>query len=580
MNDTQLETLVNSVDPERFDYGYQISQLVDLLEQTDTATLLERTGIGITLRDHSHRFGFPNRNIGIRPRGLQYLYGIMSTLPPGGDPTITYREIGEQFAKVRDAYLLSKALPYVQSEKVSYDEYRLELGLVERELDTGRFAEMKQPRRLAAASYSRFDEEMSEVYGFTIDEAIRFSEHLEDSLQANSQPLSMAVAHFFQANPNTVNTIFTQDATEQMLPGEVKLLAEDELFFEGLNLVDQVHDHIGDVSKSLWLDIGSLLSELPESMARDSFVSYLHELSVEVGEPDRSLNPDFRNISEPNPIHASPLLEIDGRYFISTLDNLNRCLAETFYYGLRSALTKQGRKKEFDNRWGEYAEDWVRVQLQDIASSTRLLSNVEYKYQGRKYESDFVLLGDDKLLVIEVKTKKLPVATRGGNLNSLSGDVEEGIGEAYDQARRFLRAVLETDSLDVAAVEGEYIINRSEFDLFQPMIVLRDSYDHLATLDYSTVLDLDDSHPYVVDFYSLERILEYLPDQETFIDYITSRREEQRRGNWFSNDELDYLGRFMKFDSRLPGHDSDSLRQLEDYSQVLDELSEHTYGTQ
>lgn len=579
MTDTQLETLVRSVDPERFDYDYQIDQLVELLKLADTATLLERTGIGITLRDHSHRFGFPNRNIGIRPRGLQYLYGIMSTLSSTGDSTVTYKEVGEQFAKVRDAYLLSKALPYV-GEEISYDKYRLELGLVERELDTGRFAELKQPRRLAAASYSGFDEEMAEVYGFTIDEAIRFSEHLEESLQANSQPLSMAVAHFFQANPNTVDTIFTQDATEQILPGEVKLLAEDDLFLEGLDLVDRVHDHLGDVSNLLWLEIGSLIRELPESMERESFVSYLHELSVEVGEPDRSLNPDFRKISEPNPIHASPLLEMDGRYFISTIDNLDRCLAETFYYGLRSALTKQGRKKDFDNRWGEYAEDWVRDQLQDIATSSRLLSNVNYNYRGKQYESDFVLLGDDKLLVIEVKTKKLPVATRDGNLNPLSGDVEEGIGEAYEQARRFLRAVLRTDNLDVEAIEGEYTINRSEFDLFQPMIVLRDSYDHLATLDYSTVLDLDDSHPYVVDFYPLERILECLPNQETFIEYVTARREEQRQGNWFSNDELDYLGRFMKCNSRFPGHNDNSLRRLKDYSQVLDELSKRTYGTQ
>ncbi len=579
MNDTQLEALVRSVDPERFDYEYQLDQLVELLNLADTETLLERTGLGISLRGHSHRFGFPNRNIGIRPRGLQYLYGIMSTLSPTGDSNVTYREVGEQFAKVRDAYLLSKVLPYVH-EEISFDEYRLELGLVERELDTGRFAELKQPRRLAAASYSRFDEEMTEVYGFTIDEAILFSEHLEESLQANSQPLSMGIAHFFQANPNAIDTIFTEDATEQMLPGEVRLLAEDDLFLEGLDLVDQVHDHLGDMSNFLWIDIGSLIRELPESMERDSLVSYLHEFSVEVGESDRSLNPDFRKISEPNPIHASPLLEIDGRYFISTIDNLDRCLAETFYYGLRSALTKRGRKKEFDNRWGEYAEDWVRNQLQDIASSTRLLSNVEYKYQGKKYESDFVLLGDDKLLVIEVKTKKLPVATRDGNLNSLSGDVEEGIGEAYDQARRFLRAVLQNNSLDVEAVEGEYTIHRSEFDLFQPMIVLRDSYDHLATLDYSTVLDLDDSHPYVVDFYSLERVIDYLPNQETFIEYVTARREEQRQGNWFSNDELDYLGRFMKCNSRFSGHSGNSLRRLKDYSQVLDELSKRTYRTQ
>lgn len=576
-HEAALRETIETVDPERFDYETQLESLVDLLEQADAKALLERTAIGVLLRDHAHQHNLPNRRFGLRPRGLQYLYGLLSTQPPTGDATVPFRDVGIQFARVRDAYLLSKATQYLYAETGSFDEYRAELGLVERELDTGRFAEPGQPRDLAQASYAGFDGEMVDAYGFTIPEAVDFATFLQETLQANAQPLAMAVAQFFAEHREAAETMMTQDATEQKLPGGVNLLAEDQLFRDGLDIVDEIYDELGGLDQ-IWLDSGSLVRSLPDDHDPSRFVSFLRELSIEVGVPDRSRNPEFRGIDELNPVHASPLLEIGGRYFLTTGDNLERCLAETFYYGLRSAMTRIGRQDEFDQRWGQAAEDWVHTQLRTIADPDRLLSNVTYRYQGTEYESDFVLLGDDSLLVLEVKTKKLPVNTRTGDLNILQSDVDAGIGTAYEQAARFIRAVLGNETLQVDAAEGEYAIDRERFDLFQPVVVLRDSYDHLATLDYQTVLELEDMHPYVVDFYALERIIELLPDQDTFITYVTERRQEQRAQQWFSNDEIDYLGRFMANNNRIPGHGGDTLRRLKDYSGVLDDLAAQVYG--
>lgn len=573
-----LRDTIEAVDPEYVDYEAQLRSLIDLLERADTKALLERTAIGVFLRDNAHQYNLPNRRIGPRSRGLQYLYGLLSTLPADGDPTVSYRDVGVQFARVRDAYLLSKAIRYLHSDDMSFDEYRVELGLVERELDTGRFAEVGQPRQLAAASYTEFDEEMVEHYGFTISEALDYATHVRDTLKENAQLLGRGVAQFLTEHPAAIETLATQDATEQKLPGDVQLLAEDDLFREGLTLVDEMYEQFGGALDTLWLDSGSLVRNLPESADRAPFVSFLHELSIEVGSAARSQNAEFRTINEFNPIHASPLLEIEGRYFISMLDMLDRCLAETFYYGLRSGMTRDGRQKEFDQRWGKAAEERVGTHLEKIADPSRLLSTVTYYVDGTRFESDFVLLGEESLLVLEVKTKKLPVNTREGDVTAVTEDVDEGLGCAYDQATRFIRAVLNAETLTVDAAEGEYVIDHEDFDLFQPVIVLRDPHDHIATLDYQTVLDVESAHPYVVDFYSLKRITDHLPDQATFIDYVTARRQEQLQRQWFSNDELDYLGRFMANNDRIPGHGGDTLRRLRDYSQALDDLAARAYG--
>jgi len=76
----------------------------------------------------------------------------------------------------------------------------------------------------------------------------------------------------------------------------------------------------------------------------------------------------------------------------------------------------------------------------------------------------------------------------------------------------------------------------------------------------------------------LERTVKLVLDQQTFIEYVTERRREQCEQQWFSNDEVEYLGRFIDNNYQMLGHGSDTLRRLMHHSGVLEDLAEQGYG--
>ncbi|QGA81405.1 hypothetical protein [Halomicrobium sp. LC1Hm] len=575
--------MVSRFTEEELDIDKQLSELDRLVQCSDPESILQRIALGIYLSGHISTLPVADDGIGIGPDLANFVIGKVIASDEYGQKEPSYKEIAQAAVKVEQAYVFENTKD-LDPEDLSDDEIselQLQTILRMREVGSSRFMYHAQIWEGARRAYRPHNEQLKELNGFTIDEAIDFANFfmevvgivLNDVIATGS---NMGIEDVFSETDSVQSQL--QEFQET---GKLSKRHQSPDLIEDSENIEELYGDWESKLSHLWVDEQLLINQLPENCSKSSFNSFLSRMSRNLYDYER----EFVGIDDFNPVHKFPIVERESQYLIPHTLTLQRSILDTFFYDLISmdgygdASGESGEK--FGDKWGDYIENWSYDSLSMLFPDSDVYLNPKYKTDGGNWEeaTDILVLHRDYLLLFECKSKKLELESRSGSISTAKDDLKKGIGKGTKQASRFLdiidsrdevRLRTEDDRDDDLLIRGEDI--KSEFI----NIVLGEQYDTVGTTMYRDILDLYKT-PYVVSVYDLQ-IMADLLEPMRFIGYVSQRINFGGGDKVRAMDEIDILGLFVNSGYELPDLDENEAIQILDYSRDVAERLNFKYG--
>lgn len=457
---------------------------------------------------------------GIPPRLVEYGVGITIQNNVDTSSTQSFKNITDHLLAVMNWYFRAQSMVTPLDDYEKKGKYKAAHNLLFRQLATRRFVEGRQYLEKAYRAYKPFDTKLEDILGFNIEDAIYYQYGIVD---------------------------LTKDYG--VTAGKKQLRYTDSLL--------ETNDEILQIAEDyLWIKEETLFDYCDSS---NRFKNFLDRMSERPGNFD-----DFWYPSDVNPLQIHPLVKHKNEYLLPLPGALPYAIGNTFYYD----LIDTDISGEFGDTLGNYLEEWTVDCFEKIFPNDEIFSNVRYQLTGGTGETDAVIIHDTTFNAIECKTKKLTAETRKGEfggLNVIEEDVEKSIGKGFSQADELVKGIKNGSITELSPKESETIqVSGKDFDTYNRIIVLGESFGPIATRGFARILDID-STPYVVDIFDLQIITHVLEKVEHFLRYIEGRiKQIETQTNrsvfdWqtdiYSPDEIDYLAYFkhrgMKFKSVL-----------------------------
>lgn len=531
-----LSEFFSSVEPkdiDRPDVEELTDELLALLSESDTkelvVSLMENYIGSAMIADDPD---FQGDTVGIPPKMIEYLLGLVSTMNISSSSELEYDEIQEKSEELIFAYLY-RDIPSSPEDLSETESTKLTLKhqLLGRELASGRFVYADQYLEAAERAYSPHDQIFKRELGFTIGDAIRFSRELIEIFSKRVKRMMEEMAEFSEKariGHGQLLLYFEEHSEDEEA---LSNYWESEQFRESQEMVGKAYEKYLTKRRELWISEGELSSHFQSK----EFECFLNRMTTTIGEQK-----DFRYPYQHNPIHEGPILEADGEYIIPHFKAFYRAIAETFYYDLRNI-----DDYEFSNEWGEYVEEWAFESIQKLFPDSKVLLNPKYQIEGKAGESDIVVFHENHCLVVECKTQGLNLPTRRGDYKETRDNVMRGIGNARDQASKLIEGV-KNNKVREFQVSGDRVeISPDEYEEFESMVVLREQYDWIATTEYNQITDFENDIPYVLSVYDLQVIAECFDSPDDFLHFVSKRTELLENQTLASPDELDYVGAYL-----------------------------------
>ncbi|USZ67162.1 hypothetical protein NGM10_10510 [Halorussus salilacus] len=526
----------SSVEPTDID-GPNVEELIDellaLLSESDTkklvVSLMENYVGSAMISDDPD---FQGDTVGIPPKMIEYLLGLISTTDVSSNGEIEYEEIQDKSEELIFAYLFrdfpSSPKDLSETERT---KQTLKHQLLGRELASGRFVYAGQYLEAAKRAYSPHNRIFQQELGFTIDDAIRFSRELIKIFSMRVKSMMEQMAEFSKKARigHGQFLLFLEEHGED--EEAISNYWNSEQFRESQEIVGRSYEKYLARRRELWISE----EKLSEHFQSEEFDCFLNRMTTTIG-----AQKDFRYPYKHNPIHESPILETDGEYIIPHFKAFYRAIAETFYYDLRNI-----DDYEFGNEWGEYVEEWAYESIQRLFPESEVLLNPKYEINGEDGESDIVVFHKNKCLVIECKTQGLTLPTRAGDYEETRKNVMRGIGNARDQATKLIEGIKNNTVTEFQVSGEETRISPGKYDEFESMVILREQYDWIATTEYNRITDFEDNIPYVLSVYDLQVISECFKSPDDFFQFVSKRVRLLEGQTLASPDELDYVGAYL-----------------------------------
>ena len=248
-----------------------------------------------------------------------------------------------------------------------------------------------------------------------------------------------------------------------------------------------------------------------------------------------------------NPIWCKPFVKVDDTHFVLPIPGL---LFHSCFDMIELLLSNYPKLKEkYERCRAEYLEESIEREFRKGFPDAQILRGVIWHddTDGKKYESDLLILLDSYAIAIEAKSGKITNPSRRGAPERLKKDIEKLIVEPSIQACRFSRY------LDRHSGQKITIYDKSDNEIILDLTQMRASLTFSITLDlfgslgtnlvelYNAgfIRDKDDLSP-CMTIADLEIITDLLITSCEKIHYF-SRRYEMEKHAKFIADELDLL---------------------------------------
>ena len=565
-------------DEEELDIEKQIEKLRKCVENRNRRELLEKITIGTYLTGNASALEIRDDMVGLPPALAEFVIGHIIVANNIDDRNPSYKMLARAANRVGEAYQFSQVLEGDPDEWTDEEKYRhdVESALVLREIAAGRHYFWEQPIEAARRAYQPHDQAMRDHFGFTIDEAISFQRYVEEVLHVAFQK-AMEPVH--DADIDLYSDMDSLDAFQEFMKDKGRPPRFSELpdHKEDVERIEQIHELMGDRTAYLWVSESSLRNCLPEDKDEDKFRTFLNRFSVELGEWEHPMGPDFWSIDDLNPLHLHPYIRCEGQILLPYVAVPRRALMTTFYYDL---IQIDSYKGEFGNHWGKYIEDWAYDSLLTLFSEEDILLNPVYETDnGVTNEfTDIAVNTGEAIFLIECKAAKLNIDTRSGDFRALKRDLEDGVGKATAQIEECLSTLRSAeDDFEIEDNGQSWGINAEDYQNIIPVVVLGEQYDAISTNFYDIATDDVPFTPYVVNVMNIDIICEALTRSDYFTQYVADRINQVRNNEFLSADEVDYLGLFIDGKVGFPEL-PEQRTQLRDFSHQVRRAIDDKYG--
>jgi len=572
--------LLDQFSEEDLDVDQQITNLEELIRDSNPIVILEKISIGMNLSAHLSSLDIPDDGLGLGPDLSNFVIGKVFSSSEYGDNEPSYADIALAASKVEQAYCFSD-LAELDPDSMSDEEIEqrsLSFFLKLRELSSSRFLYHKQVEEAARRSYSPHQAQMQRAVGFNINQAIDFVKYIQKMITIVYNDQILPQIDFTPSEAISGTNFYESMIDVYQETGEFENPIRRTKILEDGDVIDDVHSQVSQFRKSLWPTSDFLLRNLPDDQDTDSFRRFLERMSYNI----HSDSSDFRHIDEFNSVHGQPLAYSGDGYLAPNLRTLRYALMDTFYYDL-SNLEGYGDPEgdtggEFGNIWGEYVEEWSYDSLKMVFPESSIYLNPHYRTDDGSWEeaADVVVSWENCLIVFECKSKKLVLPSRGGSYGSATDDLERGIGEATNQANTILSILEDQEELEIECGNSHTTLINSDYKYRYPVVVLGEQYDMVGIDLFEAVLDLPQL-PWVTSVYDLQVICDLLSPWE-FISYISQRPRITRSRNVRAVDEVDLLGWFVVNDYTFPEVPEDQFMMVMDYSYEVAKWLDFKYG--
>lgn len=294
--------------------------------------------------------------------------------------------------------------------------------------------------------------------------------------------------------------------------------------------------------------LNELVALYPETVAPTTLTSLLSAWSMKLGD---LAGKTAHDLVQENPVVLYPLIEEDGSWYFflasSAFGHSSLALIE------RLISDDDGLWREYLDRRAQYLEEQVAQTLLAGLPGATLHRNIRRMdpKDGKRYESDVVLLLDSYAIVAECKAGRLPATARQGKGRALREQISELIAEPAAQARRLADALIGTSgpldftdaagspiAIDAAAVQRVITLGAT----LEPFAGLLPRLSEVVStgLTDQAVEDLTIS----ISLSDLEVVTEILTHPSELLHYLV-RRAEMERSTFLAGEELDLLGFYL-----------------------------------
>ena len=276
------------------------------------------------------------------------------------------------------------------------------------------------------------------------------------------------------------------------------------------------------------------LEDLPTT-SRQSLEHFLTAFSFAPGD----INQDFNTTADYNAVHSRPVVAFgDGQYCIPIFPNLPKAIYESPYYWMID--DDQYRDTALSNR-GDATESVTHDLLVPIFGRGRVFKEVKIrKGKADITDIDVLAVSGNKAVIAQCKSKKLTIDARRGDGRALRNDFTKAVQDAYDQAIRARRALIE-GGCRLSDANGAAISLPNKVDEFYILCVTGDHYPAVITQARIYLKRQDrDPHPILLSIFDLDLVGFYLKDRYEFLYYL--RQRSAHATHFVTDSEISLLG--------------------------------------
>lgn len=366
---------------------------------------------------------------------------------------------------------------------------------------------------LLLETFGQLDDYFTQDYGFTITNAIEFSDkitqHYENSINLKKE------------------TVQKKDLTDT------------------------------EKDTEFYLKIRELLEIVPEDFCKTYdcditlFKKYLKAFSCSFGDGAITYNSPF----DENQFLKKPILHQNGRYFAPIPRDLFQKLPSIFEDFLEHEKLQSSKIwQKYQETKAKFTEEKVTKYLGRIFKKDEVYENLFYTIKkGKTAEVDHIIPYCDNVLIIESKSGNFSITAKKEGISRITTVLKRLIYDAHDQGIRtkeFIKnkkPAIFTDSNGKKKLEVVYKKNQTHFILInitlEPLLSFSSSLKNIESLGIFSKSE----YPWSVNLFELDIITRHIDSPAIFIHYIERRLKAQDDNLFLAFDELSFLGFYLEW---------------------------------
>lgn len=233
----------------------------------------------------------------------------------------------------------------------------------------------------------------------------------------------------------------------------------------------------------------------------------------------------FEALDDFNPKNAYPVISVsENVYLLFQHYSLMEAFYETPFFWFNA---DNDYKSVAMQHRGEFTEEFSADRLRLVFGKERVFINVDiYDSSNNNVgEIDVLVIFANRAIILQAKSKKLTIASRKGNDNSLQADFKKAVQDANDQA--FNCAIFLNDkNYKLIDSNGDELDIPREYKEIYPFCIVSDHYPSLS-FQASQFLSYEETDcikpPFVMDVFLLDVMTEMLQSPLQFLSYVNRR---------------------------------------------------------